>query len=231
MITHQHTYFECGEINTQSLLPRDSNIQMDISLQDMETFGVDNGPIVVTSAACRAVCIQAVPSVTKFELGCSDASLTTTATAVGVGSDEQQNPDADQVVQEREEEDARSILCLSSDSRFHHQHLSSDCQPPPPPSLVIQATTQPHPSRHSRHSSHRRKTGSNSRSVVNQEQMKEKSKNAARTRREKENSEFTELSKLLPLPLAITSQLDKASVIRLTTSYLRMREIFPDGEL
>jgi single-minded-like protein len=60
--------------------------------------------------------------------------------------------------------------------------------------------------------------------------MKEKSKNAARSRREKENAEFTELAKLLPLPNAITSQLDKASVIRLTTSYLKMRHVFPDGE-
>ncbi len=60
--------------------------------------------------------------------------------------------------------------------------------------------------------------------------MKEKSKNAARTRREKENQEFQELGKLLPLPGAITSQLDKASVIRLTTSYLRMRHVFPDGK-
>lgn len=60
--------------------------------------------------------------------------------------------------------------------------------------------------------------------------MKEKSKNAARTRREKENLEFLELARLLPLPAAITSQLDKASVIRLTTSYLRMRHVFPDGK-
>ncbi|XP_047463276.1 single-minded homolog 2 [Mugil cephalus] len=59
--------------------------------------------------------------------------------------------------------------------------------------------------------------------------MKEKSKNAAKTRREKENGEFYELAKLLPLPAAITSQLDKASIIRLTSSYLRMREVFPDG--
>ena len=59
--------------------------------------------------------------------------------------------------------------------------------------------------------------------------MKDKSKNAAKTRREKENGEFYELAKLLPLPSAITSQLDKASIIRLTTSYLRMRAVFPDG--
>lgn len=60
--------------------------------------------------------------------------------------------------------------------------------------------------------------------------MKEKSKNAARTRREKENTEFAELGKLLPLPKEITQTLDKASVIRLTTSYLKMRQVFPDGE-
>ncbi|KAL5010934.1 hypothetical protein ScPMuIL_013239 [Solemya velum] len=59
--------------------------------------------------------------------------------------------------------------------------------------------------------------------------MKEKSKTAARSRREKENAEFYELAKLLPLPSAITSQLDKASIIRLCTSYLRMRTVFPDG--
>ncbi|EQB78520.1 single-minded 2-like protein [Camelus ferus] len=58
--------------------------------------------------------------------------------------------------------------------------------------------------------------------------MKEKSKNAAKTRREKENGEFYELAKLLPLPSAITSQLDKASIIRLTTSYLKMRSVFPE---
>ncbi|KAL7058053.1 hypothetical protein AAHC03_016525 [Spirometra sp. Aus1] len=61
--------------------------------------------------------------------------------------------------------------------------------------------------------------------------MKEKSKNAARTRREKENTEFCELAKLLPLPGAITAQLDKASVIRLTTSYLKIRAVYPEGEL
>ncbi|RUS85952.1 hypothetical protein EGW08_006281 [Elysia chlorotica] len=63
------------------------------------------------------------------------------------------------------------------------------------------------------------------------EAMKEKSKNAARTRREKENAEFYELAKMLPLPSAITSQLDKASIIRLSTSYLKMRAVFPDVKL
>ena len=43
---------------------------------------------------------------------------------------------------------------------------------------------------------------------------KEKSRDAARSRRGKENFEFYELAKLLPLPAAITSQLDKASIIK-----------------
>ncbi|XP_076177802.1 bHLH transcription factor single-minded [Ptiloglossa arizonensis] len=59
--------------------------------------------------------------------------------------------------------------------------------------------------------------------------MKEKSKNAARCRRVNENHEFLELAKLLPLPTPITTQLDKASIIRLTTSYLKMRVVFPHG--
>ncbi|XP_054718624.1 single-minded homolog 2-like [Uloborus diversus] len=59
--------------------------------------------------------------------------------------------------------------------------------------------------------------------------MKERSKTAARTRRENENAEFEQLAKLLPLPSNITSHLDKASVIRLTTSYLKIRKLFPSG--
>ena len=43
----------------------------------------------------------------------------------------------------------------------------------------------------------------------NIDNFQDKSKNAARNRREKENGEFFELGRLLPLPAAITSQLDK----------------------
>uniref|UniRef100_A0A8D0CSF5 BHLH domain-containing protein n=1 Tax=Sander lucioperca TaxID=283035 RepID=A0A8D0CSF5_SANLU len=57
---------------------------------------------------------------------------------------------------------------------------------------------------------------------------KEKSRDAARSRRGKENFEFYELAKMLPLPGAITSQLDKASIIRLTISYLKMRDFGGD---
>jgi len=62
------------------------------------------------------------------------------------------------------------------------------------------------------------------------EQRKEKSRDAARSRRGKENYEFYELAKLLPLPSAITSQLDKASIVRLTISYLKLREFSLNGQ-
>lgn len=62
------------------------------------------------------------------------------------------------------------------------------------------------------------------------ELRKEKSRDAARSRRGKENYEFYELAKMLPLPSAITSQLDKASIIRLTISYLKLRDFSGHGD-
>ncbi|XP_036379626.1 neuronal PAS domain-containing protein 3-like [Megalops cyprinoides] len=59
---------------------------------------------------------------------------------------------------------------------------------------------------------------------------REKSRNAARSRRGKENLEFYELGRLLPLPSAITSQLDKATIVRLTVSYLRMHHFAIQGD-
>lgn len=63
------------------------------------------------------------------------------------------------------------------------------------------------------------------------EMRKEKSRDAARSRRGKENFEFYELAKLLPLPAAITSQLDKASIIRLTISYLKLRDFSHNSDM
>ena len=62
------------------------------------------------------------------------------------------------------------------------------------------------------------------------ELRKEKSRDAARSRRGKENYEFYELAKMLPLPPAITSQLDKASIIRLSISYLKLRDFSSHGD-
>ena len=61
------------------------------------------------------------------------------------------------------------------------------------------------------------------------ELRKERSRDAARSRRGKENAQFDELAKLLPLPPAITSQLDKASIVRLTISYLNMKQFGKRG--
>merc|ERR1719188_2848281 len=62
------------------------------------------------------------------------------------------------------------------------------------------------------------------------ELRKEKSRDAARSRRGKENHEYYELAKMLPLPGAITSQLDKASIIRLTIGYLRLRDFADNAD-
>lgn len=59
---------------------------------------------------------------------------------------------------------------------------------------------------------------------------KEKSRDAARNRRNKENYEFMELAKMLPMSCAMSLQLDKASVIRLCISYLRLRHFVVCGQ-
>ncbi|KAL8598273.1 hypothetical protein ACOMHN_035223 [Nucella lapillus] len=68
----------------------------------------------------------------------------------------------------------------------------------------------------------------------NSEKRKEKSRDAARCRRGKESEVFTDLADCLPLPQSVISQLDKASVMRLTISFLRLQRILEqhhaDGE-
>ncbi|KAM4041891.1 endothelial PAS domain-containing protein 1 [Anomaloglossus baeobatrachus] len=57
------------------------------------------------------------------------------------------------------------------------------------------------------------------------ERRKEKSRDAARCRRSKETEVFYELAHQLPLPQNISSHLDKASIMRLTISYLRTQKL------
>jgi hypothetical protein len=64
----------------------------------------------------------------------------------------------------------------------------------------------------------------------NNDDRKAKSRVAAKHRRSAENKEFTDLSKLLPLQQQIAAQLDKASIIRLTISYLRLHEFLAHGD-
>ncbi|XP_063613787.1 protein similar-like [Penaeus indicus] len=63
----------------------------------------------------------------------------------------------------------------------------------------------------------------------NSEKRKEKSRDAARCRRGKESEIFTELANALPLPAQTVSQLDKASVMRLTIAYLKTRALCHAG--
>ncbi|XP_053553268.1 hypoxia-inducible factor 1-alpha [Bombina bombina] len=66
---------------------------------------------------------------------------------------------------------------------------------------------------------------------ISSERRKEKSRDAARCRRSKESEVFYELSHELPLPPNVSFHLDKASIMRLTISYLRMRRLLEVGDL
>ncbi|KAJ3648941.1 hypothetical protein Zmor_020708 [Zophobas morio] len=60
---------------------------------------------------------------------------------------------------------------------------------------------------------------------MNNEKRKEKSRDAARSRRSKETEVFTDLASALPVSQEQVSQLDKASVMRLAIAYLRVRDM------
>ncbi|XP_038074638.1 hypoxia-inducible factor 1-alpha-like [Patiria miniata] len=61
----------------------------------------------------------------------------------------------------------------------------------------------------------------------NSEKRKLKSRNAARTRRENETAIFYELAHQLPMPHSMCAQLDKAGIMRLLLSYLRIQHFTP----
>lgn len=61
--------------------------------------------------------------------------------------------------------------------------------------------------------------------IRNTERRKEKSRDAARSRRSRETEIFADLAHALPLPASTIGQLDKASVMRLAISFLRVRTI------
>ncbi|XP_069500864.1 endothelial PAS domain-containing protein 1-like [Ambystoma mexicanum] len=62
------------------------------------------------------------------------------------------------------------------------------------------------------------------------EKRREKSRNAARHRRSKESELFLELAQQLPLPTSITSQLDKASIMRLAISFMRLKDLVSEDQ-
>ncbi|CAG7834025.1 unnamed protein product, partial [Allacma fusca] len=59
----------------------------------------------------------------------------------------------------------------------------------------------------------------------NSEKRRERSKVAARCRRSKESEIFSELAEFLPLPENTRNALDKASVMRLILSDLKLRHM------
>ncbi|CAG2057071.1 unnamed protein product, partial [Timema podura] len=59
----------------------------------------------------------------------------------------------------------------------------------------------------------------------NSEKRKEKSRDAARNRRSRETKIFTDLAHALPLSASCLAQLDKASIMRLAISYLKVRSL------
>jgi len=65
----------------------------------------------------------------------------------------------------------------------------------------------------------------------NSEQRKEKSRDAARCRRSQETEIFCELARVLPVQYSLLSQLDKASIIRLAITHLKLRHMLAGGEL
>ncbi|XP_042868035.1 hypoxia-inducible factor 1-alpha-like isoform X2 [Penaeus japonicus] len=75
----------------------------------------------------------------------------------------------------------------------------------------------------------KRASANSAKAQKNSEKRKEKSRDAARCRRGKESEIFTELASALPLPAQTVSQLDKASVMRLTIAYLKTRALCQGG--
>ncbi|XP_073816585.1 HIF-1 transcription factor component sima [Musca autumnalis] len=59
----------------------------------------------------------------------------------------------------------------------------------------------------------------------NNEKRKERSRDAARCRRSRETEIFTELAQVLPLKKEDVQQLDKASIMRIAISYLKVRDM------
>ena len=61
-------------------------------------------------------------------------------------------------------------------------------------------------------------------------EVDEKPATTAKKRRRRQNDEITELGELLPYTLDVSGSLDKLSILRLTTSYIRFQNFMTLGE-
>ncbi|NWX46761.1 HIF3A factor, partial [Steatornis caripensis] len=62
------------------------------------------------------------------------------------------------------------------------------------------------------------------------ELRRERSRDAARCRRSRETEVFCQLARTLPFARGVSAHLDKASIMRLTISYLRVHRLLAAGE-
>ena len=62
------------------------------------------------------------------------------------------------------------------------------------------------------------------------EKRKEKSREAARHRRSQESDILTDMANLLPVPISVSSQLDKTSILRLTLAFLKAQSLLDSSE-
>ncbi|XP_047450086.1 hypoxia inducible factor 1 subunit alpha, like isoform X1 [Mugil cephalus] len=76
-----------------------------------------------------------------------------------------------------------------------------------------------------------KKEGTATAKRTSSEQRKLRSRDAARCRRSQETEVFYELAHTLPLPRRVATHMDKAAIMRVTLSFLRMNRLLrPDGE-
>jgi hypothetical protein len=65
-------------------------------------------------------------------------------------------------------------------------------------------------------------------SLLRQEHLKKKSRDAARCRRGQQNDEYSELAGQLPFSAKESSQLDRLSVMRLANSFIKVKHFLKD---
>ncbi len=64
----------------------------------------------------------------------------------------------------------------------------------------------------------------------NNENRNEKSREAARHRRSQESDILTDMANSLPVPISVSSQLYKASILRLTIAFLKVQSLLDSSE-
>ncbi|XP_010893542.1 hypoxia inducible factor 1 subunit alpha, like 2 isoform X3 [Esox lucius] len=93
----------------------------------------------------------------------------------------------------------------------------------PEPSMVRRGSSLQRYCDRKLHRTERNRINGQKRSRVSSERLRAQSRVAAKSRRERESRLFGELAAWLPLPPGLTVHMDKASIVRFTLGYLRLR--------